>query len=234
MIDWYYTSRTNFHKKDHTKHALSRYCKHLLLWPTSTTMHNIIGAVFVSSIWSYGIAHFSHKFTSFNMTVKRFTITLTFLQAPILLLLTLRTNRALDRLLESRKAWGAMNRCTRSFMGLVCAHILPEHPLPACIMARYLVVLGWAFKGMLRNEDDTMLIKSVMSSVPREGDWLLRQSKLTGVKRPHAIIYRLRNLLSTVNRLSQEQGSTDLPPVILLRLEELLSTMESSIGICNR
>ncbi len=227
------------HEEDHGKHALSRYTKHLFSWPTSAIMHNIIGAVILSSLWSYCISHFSNKFQSLNMTIKKFTITLTFLQAPILLLLTLRTNRSLDRLLEVRKAWGVLSRSTRSLMGLVCAHILPDNPKAGCIMARYLAIIGWSLKGMLRNEDDDILIRSIMSSVPREGDWLLRQCKLTGVRRPHAVVYRLRNLLSALTKNTCQQNSDsrsiNVPPTsILLRMEEILSDIESSIGICCR
>mmetsp|Transcript_26933 Transcript_26933/g.40448 ORF Transcript_26933/g.40448 Transcript_26933/m.40448 type:complete len:517 (-) Transcript_26933:193-1743(-) len=229
--------------KDHSKHALSRYTKHLFSWPTSTIMHNIISAVLLSSLWSYGISHFSHKFKSLNLTIKKFTVALTFLQAPILLLLTLRTNRSLDRLLEVRKAWGVLSRSTRSLMGLVCAHVLPKHPAAACVAARYLAIAGWTFKGMLRNEKDDVLIRSIFSTFPGESEWLLKKCESTGVRRPHAVVYRLRNLLSawTVNSHNKSRGSSegstenvDVPPVILLRMEEILSDIESSIGICNR
>ncbi len=212
--------------ESHTKHALVRYARHLHLWPNSTTMKSIISAVIVSTCWSFMISLLGGRFGVVQNALSKFTVTLTFIQAPILLLLTLRTNRSLDRLLESRKAWGALSKATRSFMGLICWYVIPKHPFIGCIMARHLCICGWVLKGMLRNEDDLILIKGIMKSVPEEADWILRQNEAHGMKSPHAVVCRLRSLLSSLHE--------DLPPVILLRMEEIIYDIESTFGVCNR
>ena len=213
--------------QQHSKHALSRYCAHFLSWPASTTMHNILGAVAVTSLWSLFVSMVAKYCGPVEQIMMKFAITLTFLQAPILLLLTLRTNRALDRVLEARRAWGGLNRASRSFMGLVCAYIIPNHPNTGCIIARYLCMSGWALKGTLRDEDDSAFIQNIMHSVPQESHWMLHQSDQTGLKHPHIIIYRLRNILASLKQ-------DDVPSMILLRMEEILYDIEAAIGICNR
>ena len=214
--------------KDHSKHALSRYTKHIFLWPTSTTMHNILGAVTISGLWGFIISKLSMKYGFFKAGVAKFTITFTFLQAPILLLLTLRTNRALDRLLEARKAWGSLGRSTRSLMGITCAYILPQHPEAVGVVARYLAICGWVLKGMIRKEDDSELIQNIMKSVPEEAEWLSKQSNGKGIKRPHAVVCRLRNLFAKL------QQDIDIPHYIMLRIEEILYDIEATTGVCNR
>lgn len=212
--------------KDHTKHALTRYIKHVKLWPNSTTMKSIIGAVVVSTIWSALVSILAEKYGAVQQTLSKFTITLTFLQAPILLLLTLRTNRSLDRLLEARKAWGALFRATRSLTGLVCVYVIPNKTKTGCNMARLLCICGWVLKGLVRGEDDKELINSIMRSVPEESEWFMRQNELTDIKSAFAVTYRLRNYISSLQ--------ADVPPIILLRMEEILCEIETSYGVCNR
>ncbi len=214
--------------ENHTKHALFRYKKHIASWGASTTMQNIVGAVGVSGLWSLMLSRLSQKYEILQNTMAKFTVTFTFLQAPILLLLTLRTNRSLDRLLEARRAWGALGRTTRTLMGLTCAYILPRHPQAACIIARYLSTSGWVLKGMIRKQDDSEVIRSIMKSVPQEAEWLLKQSQEKGMKRPHAVTTRLRHLFS---KLREE---IDIPHHIMLRIEEVLYDIDATTGICNR
>ena len=207
-------------------------------------MHNILTAVILCSTWSFSISTLANRIYKVKQTLTKFTITLTFIQAPILLLLTLRTNRALDRLLESRKAWGMLNKATRTFMGLVVGYIMPRNPQAACIIARYLCISGWALKGMLRNESDEDMIRMMMDSVPEELNWVMAQNRdVCGSTRPHVIIYRLRNMISTFRDTYNNGNSNSgrevgpnihIPPMILLRMEEILYDMESTIGICNR
>lgn len=214
--------------KVHTKHALSRYTKHVILWPTSTTMLNILGAVAVSSLWGFIVSQLAQKYGFLQKAMAKFTITFTFLQAPILLLLTLRTNRALDRLLEARKAWGSLGRTTRQLMGLSCAYILPQNPQATYIIARYLSICGWVLKGMIRKQDDSQLIRSIMKSVPQEAEWLLSFSPESGFKRPNAVACRLRHLFAEL------QQEIEIPNYIMLRIEEILNDLEATTGICNR
>lgn len=130
-------------------------------------------------------------------------------------------------------------------MGLVTGYIMPSHPQVACIMARYLCITGWSLKGMLRNESDDDLIRDIMHSVPDEANWLVGQKKgVCGSSRPHVIVYRLRNMLSTfqegytnpTNRNGNRNSNVPvcIPAMVLLRMEEILYDMETTIGICNR
>ena len=170
-----------------------------------------------------------------ELGITKFTVTMTFLQSPVLLLLTLRTNRALDRLLEARRAWGSLNSNVRTLMGLICNYILVDHPQVAMIMARYLAVFCWTLKAILRGEDDDALVECMFSSseeLRREYEWLKKSCAAGGEgknnKRPFAIVSRLRYLLATIGR--------DFPmdAVALLRMEEILHAMEQSVGVCNR
>ena len=242
--------------KAHKARSLKRYSQHVAKWPRSSTAENILPMIPVVMAWGLVVSLAANFVPRVEMSITKFTVTMTFLQSPVLLLLTLKTNRALDRLLEARRAWGALNRSTRSLMGLVCNYIMPQEPHGAILMARYLSIFCWSLKALLRNESDDELIECMFSSsdeLRREFDWLLSCEG----KRPVAILTRLRHLIAVLSHQQTEHhlqrqgsdesldgienistpatlGSASVPPIALLRMEETLHAMEQSVGICNR
>jgi predicted membrane chloride channel (bestrophin family) len=213
----------------HQAHSLIRYAKHLTSILVSTTAHNIAPTIAFVASWTIVLFKVTGKF-SLNMSATKFALTLTFIQAPILLLLTLKTNRALDRMLETRKAWGVLSKATRTLAGLIGIHVLALNPKVALLMVRYIAFLGWSLKASFRkNDDDTDMIRALFQEFPEERDWLISSPS----RRPIAIITRLRSLQSILVKDSS-QGGVSLPPAILLRMEEVLYDIESSVGICVR
>jgi predicted membrane chloride channel (bestrophin family) len=214
-----------------------RYCRHIATWSRSTTVHNIIPTIAADILWCIIVFYFINGTTlvtgatlaattaTGGNRLSKYAVTLTFMQAPILLLLTLRTNRALDRMLESRTSWGMLSRTTKSLMGLTCAYILPHRPQVAMIMARHLAFIGWSMKSMLRKDDDDLDMMAMFTSVPVEKEWL---SNASG-KRPNAVIARLRYLLAELGK-----DPLMIPPIVLLRFESILYDLESCVGTCVR
>jgi len=213
----------------HQTYSLIRYARHLFSIPISTTARQIMPTIVFVGMWTILLFVFTGK-CEFNMSATKFAMTLTFIQAPILLLLTLKTNRALDRMLESRKAWGVLSKSTRSLTGLIGSHVLFKNPKVALLMARYLAFAGWALKASFRkNDDDSDMIRALFQEFPEERDWLLNSP----TRKPIAVVTRIRHLLSILEK-DISQGGVSLPSVILLRMEENLYDVETSVGICTR
>lgn len=213
----------------HQAQSALRYFRHLVSWFVSPTAANIMPTIFLVAIWTV-ILFKTAEVKTLNMSATKFAMTLGFIQAPILLLLTLKTNRSLDRMLETRKAWGVLCRASRSLTGLISAYVIPYEPELGLIVARYLSLIGWSLKAHFRrNEDETDLISALFQQYPDEKEWLINSP----TKRPLAIVTRLRYLFSTLGRESNT-GNAKLPPVILLRMDEILYDIEQTIGICTR
>jgi predicted membrane chloride channel (bestrophin family) len=106
----------------HQAVALVRYRHHLATWITSPTARAVLPAVGAVVGW----ALFVLMLSSFSSTVNEFLrgagagllSTAASFNAPIALLLTLRTNRSLDRLLEARAQWGVTTKAVTSLAGM--------------------------------------------------------------------------------------------------------------------
>ena len=159
--------------------------------------------------------------------------------SPIALLLSIRANRALNRLMEVRSAWGIMGKSIRSLTGIIATYgVFAIQPSEedvkeqdvtlisiSLLAARYLAIFGWCMKAAFRHdEDDSNIIRSVLPK--SEADWLLSSPS----KRPIAIISRVRGLIQQLSSL----GRHNIPPMIHLTLEQRLYDLESTFGICNR
>lgn len=226
-----YTKKWTFADwEEHQAVSILRYKGHICTWLISTTAQNILPTITAVALWTAMVSKLAHSFPKFYFGTTKMQAALAFIQAPILLLLALRTNRALDRLLETRRAWGLLCRSTRTCMGLISAYITPSRPDEGLIMARYLAFCGWSLKATLRKHDDDVdMINALFHSIPAEKDWLLN----CPVKRPTALVARLRSLLSNLAK-DVSKGGISIPPVALLRIEETLYDMEQVAGICNR
>ena len=220
----------------HTVPSVWRYLQHIRSWPTSTTTHCILPAVVIEMMWTALVLVFTKHSRHAHLVPRLPTSLISASVSPIALLLSIRANQALNRLLEARKAWGLMGRCIRSITGVLTAYCvigddevengetslrLVENSLLAM---RYLSIFGWTMKATFREEDDTGIIRCVLPSA--EAEWLLSAR----VKRPIAIIARVRSLIRDICTC---QG-TPMPPTMNLVLEERLYDLESSFGICNR
>uniref|UniRef100_A0A7S3V5C9 Bestrophin homolog n=1 Tax=Chaetoceros debilis TaxID=122233 RepID=A0A7S3V5C9_9STRA len=222
----------------HQSTSLKRYARHFRTWVFSSTAKNIVPTICVVGIWTAIVSKLSERSPKFQVGTTKMTVALTFVQAPILLLLTLRTNRALDRLLEARRAWGALTKTTRALTGMVCAYIIPYEPKAGVLMARYIALCGWSLKTMLRRQDDdTEMVGTLFEYMTDEKEWLLN----CDAARPTAIVVRLRHLLSVLGKDTQIDDSSGentaravLPPIALLRMEEILYEIEQCIGISYR
>ena len=213
----------------HQADSLIRYARHLCSIFISTTAHQIMPTIMFVAMWTILLLKFIRKY-AFDLSATKFAMTLSFIQGPILLLLALKTNRALDRMLETRKAWGALSKSTRSLTGLIGSYVLGKNPKVALLMTRYLAFVGWALKASFRkNDDDSDMIRALFKEFPEERDWLLD----CPTRKPIAIVTRIRHLLSILEKDSS-QGGISIPSVILLRMEQYLYDVETSVGICAR
>lgn len=203
--------------------SLRRYGRHLVSWTQSPTARAVLPTVGALMVWSALVYHaFHHYFPTLLPWVKDgdFVIGLGSFTAPISLLLALRTNRALNRLLEGRSMWGALVRASTTLAGLAATYIQPQDSNVALLMGRYLAILGWCLKGSLRNEEDTEVLRTVLP--PDEAAWMERSPG----DHPTAIICRLRQLIASQVK--------HLPLVAAQAMEDRLAELEVVVGTCKR
>lgn len=192
-------------------------------WLVSTTAWSIVPAILVESAWTLVCFQLITK-KAINMSATKFAMTLGFVQSPILLMLTLKTNRSLDRMLETRKAWGLMSKASKTLTGLIMTYSSKDEEINTDItllIARYLTLIGWSLKASFRkNEDDTDMIKVLFHNYPDEVEYLLTSP----TRRPNAIVSRIRYLLSLLATMTN-----DIPSSVLLRMESVLYDIETTI-----
>jgi ion channel-forming bestrophin family protein len=207
----------------HQVRSFQRYLRHLFFWPTSPTAHAVFPAVLAVMIWStivYHIVIHQAPFLLAQLEKAQLSVSLTALSAPLSLLLALRTNRALDRLLEARGTWGMMLRNCNSLASLVSTYLAPLDQEKALLIGRYLSIYGWTVKGYFRNEDDELVLRTILPSI--EAKWI----EHTPGDRPTAIISRIRQLIG--------DQSTTLSFTASQAMEARLTELESILGICKR
>jgi putative membrane protein len=204
----------------HQVNALARYFRHLTGWYQSTTAIAILPAVAASVIWAMFVILLDTKFPRVKSFVQSASFGIGTFTAPIALLLTLKTNRALDRLFESRSQWGIITRVLASLAAMSVTYIAPLDPQAALLMGRYLSIFGWCAKGHFRGEEDLELLNLVLPA--EEAKWL----ENSPVDHPAAIVSRIR---IEVARLADK-----LPISAHQTMETRLSELESAIGICKR
>lgn len=211
----------------HQVDALIRYRRHLASWITSPTARAVLPAVGAVVTWALIVL----MLCSFSSTVNEFLrgagaglSTAGSFNAPIALLLTLRTNRSLDRLLEGRSQWGVTTKAVTSLAGMSQIYNNNKNDdTSSILMGRYLALYGWSMKGLFRGEDDTAVIQLLLP--PREATWLLHEAPRS-TDRPTAILFRLRSLVHGAGAV--------LSTAQQLAMEDRLAELESSLGICKR
>jgi len=94
-----------------------RYLRHVRRWYLSTTARKILPSVAFACAWSILLSslakyyHLSSATGVWKTAVEWSSPTFSFLSAPLALLLTLRANASMARLLEARGAWGRLVSC---------------------------------------------------------------------------------------------------------------------------
>mmetsp|Transcript_26805 Transcript_26805/g.58793 ORF Transcript_26805/g.58793 Transcript_26805/m.58793 type:complete len:446 (+) Transcript_26805:238-1575(+) len=229
----YTKSWTDADWKLHQLKSFQRYLKHIRSWYSSPTFISVLPTLISSFLWTLLCivavrykpikdfvqqAPFSHSMSSFT--------------SPISILLALKTNRSLNRLVEARSVWGKMIRVTTSLAGMAVNYILPIDRELGLLMGRYLAAFGWSMKGKLRGEDDTIVLRTLLP--PSEMQWI--ESCRTGeggiTDNPSAIIFRLRNIVADIT--NDTEGRLKLSTAASLVMEQRLGELESSVGICKK
>jgi len=215
---------------------LSRYYKHVRRWNTSSTARKIFPAVLSSALYSLGVAftlrHLPGGQHHLGSLTKGASAAMASLTGPLALLLTLRTNASLGRLVEARLLWGRLVLHTRSLAGLFASTVYASNPKAVVLACRYLVMVGWSLKAQVRNEpletEEEVVHTLFHGSNAEEARWLLRQPK-----RNVAITARLRHLLSSV---AASCPTDDAGTFRLSRqtMEAAIADIESDVGGCER
>jgi predicted membrane chloride channel (bestrophin family) len=210
----------------HQVKSFHRYSAHIRSWLSSPTFHSTVPTLLITFGWTLvcilavsqckGIRHFVQQ-SPISSSTSSFS-------SPIGILLALKTNRALNRILEARNQWGKMIRVCTSLSGMVVNYISPVDDETGLLVGRYLALFGWCMKGMLRGgEDDTLVITTLLP--PAEATWLLN----CPCDRPSAIIFRFRHILASLIQNESTMSAT-ASGVMEDRLEEL----EQAMGVIRR
>jgi len=218
----YTKSWTNEDWDRHQVRSFFRYQRHLRSWaksPTALAVFPMVAALTLWSLFVFYIAQKSPRLTSF-LERASFAAGVSSFAAPISLLLALRTNRALNRLLEARSMFGKMVRSTGSLAGLVVTYLAPLDPSDALLMGRYLSIFGWTVKGLLRGEEDHVALQTIL---PRpESAWVIASPADT----PVTIVFRLRQMIA--------KHMHRLPLPASKAMEARLAELEVVLGVCKR
>lgn len=207
-----------------------RYFRHLRKWTESTTARKILPTVLLATCWSVivslSIEYFQVR--PFKTVIARMAGTssaVSLLSAPLALLLTLRANASLARLLEARQLWGRIVLHSRSLSNILANYVYPMNPQAALLSIRYLSVFGWILKGQVRNESkesqDEILKLMIQSKYQNEYQWIIKQAKF-----PVALLSRIRQIMVQIPTLSK--GDSRYQQIFLI--EERLRELEACVG----
>lgn len=256
---------TNEDWEHHQVRSFWRYPRHAIQWFRSPTAHAVLPTVGAIVVWSALITWIIRRNspiggvdTTTTTSIKRFWASnaafssgIAAFTAPISLLLALKTNRALNRLLEARSEFGNISRSTIALGGLVVTYIAPHDPETALLIGRYLSLFGWAMKALLREEEDTALCQIMLPNHEGRGQTILELPSTTmtneknnmsttttritnknminlttRVDRPTQFIFAMRQLIAT--RIDK------LPITASQSMEAALHELEVGLGFCKR
>lgn len=220
--------------KIHSGPPLSRYIRHVRKWHSSTTAQQILPTVIAASAWAV-LLSLTAKSNGILGTLIKFcgpSSVLSSLSAPLALLLTLRTNASMSRLVEARLLWGRLIHHSRSLASLIKTHLFPLSPAGSILMARHISVLGWVLKAAVRGESEDVEFDA-LRIILGDGDeyqWLISQPK-----RSIALLTRIRQLTAhAIKQKTIEESSPNTAASILLLVEERILELDQCIGGCER
>jgi predicted membrane chloride channel (bestrophin family) len=164
--------------------SISRYWRYLRNWPFSQTMRITAPVVFIFTAWSAVVCQAKSWGYVWTMPLAPLTI----VSSALVLLLTLRTNQALNRLMDARTAWGRSKNSLRLIASFLATRVYPVNPSAALLGGRLLCAVGWSLRtANLGKCDKHPTPKSKVQSVdhealemllpPEEAAWLGKQHK---------------------------------------------------------
>lgn len=121
--------------------SVSRYLRHMRTWHKSTTAKVIVPVVASITVWAAIVCGINTHTTQFKLKMPLAPLSL--VSSALALLLTLRTNQSLTRLLEARLAWGKAVLHARIIAGILATQVFPVKPGAAFLCGRLLCVVGW-------------------------------------------------------------------------------------------
>ena len=206
----------------HQVRSFFRYKRHCLSWTKSPTARAVLPTVFVVCLWASLVSLVTSRTPILQVFIQKasFFSGMAAFSAPISLLLALRTNRAMDRLLDARRQFGIMARAVLSLASLTTVYIAPVDLDKALLLGRYLCIYGWIMKGCVRGEDDTSVCRALLP--PEEAQWLSNTFSDT----PTSILLRLRQVIASV--------VDKLPLSAATAMEESICELETVLGVCKR
>ncbi len=214
-----------------------RYFRHLRKWTKSKTARKILPTVCLATCWSIVVTLLANYFQYRPISRKIISAagtssTVSLLSAPLALLLTLRANASVARLLAARQAWGALVLHTRGLSSILANYIYPINPQAAILSVRYLAIIGWILKAQFRGEDEASqreVLKLMLQQ--KEYQWVIGEQNST--KYGVAMLSRIRQICN----LAMSSSTAQVAPYCHNRLyfvEDGLKEIESSVGICER
>lgn len=209
-----------------------RYFRHLRKWTQSKTARKILPTVCLATCWSIVVTllanYFQHRpipRTIISATGTSSTVSL--LSAPLALLLTLRANASVARLLAARQAWGSLVLHARGLSSILANYIYPINPQAAILAVRYLSIIGWILKAQFRGEDEASrreVLKLMLKG--KEYQWIINEQNSS--KYGVSMLSRIRQICNLVMSSSTAQVTP------LYFVEDSLKGIEASAGICER
>ena len=122
-----------------------RYWRHLCYWYRSTTAKKVYPVAFALTAWAALVCWVKSHVHEVTMPMAPLTL----VSCAVSLLLTLRTNQSLTRLLEARQAWGRLGMHSRVLTGIIATRVYPVSPAAALLCGRLICSIGWCTKAAL-------------------------------------------------------------------------------------
>jgi putative membrane protein len=212
-----------------------RYFRHVRKWTRSKTARKVLPTVCLATCWSLVVTLLARYFEYRPIPRRIISVVgtssaVSLLSAPLALLLTLRANSSVARLLESRQAWGKLVLHSRGLASILANYVYPINPQAAVLSVRYLVIIGWILKGQFRGESEAnqeSLLKLMLT--PQEYKWIMKEQ--SSPKYGVAILSRIRQIC-TLAIISS--STAKVSPNHLYFIEDRLKELETSAGICER
>jgi predicted membrane chloride channel (bestrophin family) len=215
--------------------AISRYWRYLRNWPFSQSMRITAPIVGFFTAWSAVVCQAKSWGYVWTMPLAPLTI----VSSALVLLLTLRTNQALNRLMDARSAWGRSKNSLRLISSFLATRVYPVNPSAALLGGRLLCTVGWSLRSAnLGKCDKHPTAKSKVQLVdhealqillpPEEAAWLGKQHKPV-----LAALDRLSFLLRAVAD-DPEYAERRLATESHRQMLENICELDQLVGACER
>ncbi|CAJ1961769.1 unnamed protein product [Cylindrotheca closterium] len=219
----------------HSRPPHSRYARHIWRWRHSSTAKKVLPAVLISTAWATLVSVSPHYFKwseQILASAGSVAAATSVLLAPLALLLTLRANCSLGRLLEARLLWGRMVLHTRTLASLMQVYLLPHAPKTTLAAARLLAILSWQLKAYVRGESVELQREALNTTLDKETvDWILDETQQPYQKSIVTIPSRIRQLChAAMNHMEQEKQ----PNIPQYQVENEICKLEEVVGGCER